>query len=437
MNYKIKKTKSNKQEVLLRNCIIRGRGKMGFPNKKSIPVNIDSNSWFDIIKKDFKIVDLEPIDPIDKSSKMIKCQKIVILFTVDQKRIILKWMDAAIDMYNLVIKEFNTYVFQKIPLEGDVIKFRSIRDTYLEQERKDISARTGTPCNILANAVKRACTALKSAQTNLFKGHINHFTLKYIKKNNPTKIISIEPSYISSLHNSFYRLLLGNNIDVEGFQLNTIKTTSTVHYNSDKKMFTLLVPIHFQSESIDGRETIAGDAGVRTFFTGTSKDHTLEICNGVSEKLNPIFKRIDKVNSADISKAKKRKKTTRLYDKAENIVTELHWKTINYLVSNYDSIIIGKWNTQSCMKGNLPDCVKRVMNQLSFYKFLTKLEYKCKATQTNLFITPEHYTSRLCSRCGANNTKLGSSKVFHCDKCRMTIDRDVNSSRNIYFKSQY
>ena len=75
------------------------------------------------------------------------------------------------------------------------------------------------------------------------------------------------------------------------------------------------------------------------------------------------------------------------------------------------------------------------MMSLSYYKFLQKLDYKCKQQNINLKIVDESYTSILCSKCGKENKELGSSKKFDCKKCNFKHDRDMNACRNILIKS--
>ena len=77
---------------------------------------------------------------------------------------------------------------------------------------------------------------------------------------------------------------------------------------------------------------------------------------------------------------------------------------------------------------------RRKISALSFYKFKQRLINKCKENNNTLFITNESYTSRTCCSCGHLNVP-STDKVFTCKKCRYTIDRDINGSRNIMIKT--
>ena len=49
-----------------------------------------------------------------------------------------------------------------------------------------------------------------------------------------------------------------------------------------------------------------------------------------------------------------------------------------------------------------------------------------------IVLTDEYLTSKNCSSCRTTNDNLGSSKIFKCNKCKLIIDRDINTSINIY-----
>ena len=55
----------------------------------------------------------------------------------------------------------------------------------------------------------------------------------------------------------------------------------------------------------------------------------------------------------------------------------MHWQTINYLIKNYETILIGDLNVKSIVKknGNLGKMSKRIAMCLKFYNFKQKLNY--------------------------------------------------------------
>ena len=115
----------------------------------------------------------------------------------------------------------------------------------------------------------------------------------------------------------------------------------------------------------------------------------------------------------------------------------LHWKSINYLVKNFETILIGDFNVKSVVSknGNLDANTKRIALHLQFYKFKEKLKYKCDVNKKNLGIINEWFTSKMCSLCGNIDEKLGGKKIYKCEKCKSILNRDINGARNIFIKS--
>ena len=79
---------------------------------------------------------------------------------------------------------------------------------------------------------------------------------------------------------------------------------------------------------------------------------------------------------------------------------------------------------------------KRYSYAISHCKFRTILsnkieKYYCK----ELKVVDESYTSKTCGHCG-NCQDIKLSRVFKCDNCLRTIDRDFNSARLIGIKNE-
>lgn len=416
-----------------------------FNDKISSPSNskfksFNSNSWFTVKKKpiyNIQLIQNQKIPP--SKNNLIKCEKISLRFNNDQKEIVLRWMNAATTMYNIIIKYFHKLIFDKIEFTMLNSSYFSTRNIF-KIERNNLSNIFNTPIHLLDYTIRDACKNLKSALTNLKNKNIKHFRLGYRKLNNLTKIITIEAACFHCIHNSFYVSYLGNYVDSNNYSLNSIKTECTLRYESNKKRFTLFVPNYINSiQHIDNsKKTISIDPGVRTFITGISDNHILELGDNVSKKIGDLISKLDRFNDLKISKKKKKTKAQKINNKIKNLVTDLHWKIIKYLVNHYQTIIIGKWSTKKCSRkgSKIQAKTKRIMSYLSFYKFMQKLEYKCKIERVNLHQVQEEYTTQMCSKCGMLDENIGSSKKYNCknENCKNNMDRDVNSSRNIFLR---
>jgi putative transposase len=152
-------------------------------------------------------------------------------------------------------------------------------------------------------------------------------------------------------------------------------------------------------------------------------DGVIYVGEGANKELTRMLYMVDKT------------KDLMLWRRIKDRVNELHWKTICYLVKNYDKIIIPDFRISGMVKQKkLSRMTKRLLYMFSFHSFMIKLKFKCKNTDTKLFIVGEEYTSKTCTQCGKINN-VGSSEIYKCTSCNMVIDRDVNGSRNIMIKN--
>jgi putative transposase len=68
--------------------------------------------------------------------------------------------------------------------------------------------------------------------------------------------------------------------------------------------------------------------------------------------------------------------------------------------------------------------------------FISMLEHKVSETGAQLIKVEAAYTTQTCSGCGRvreGEEKLGlSNRVYHCNNCGLSVDRDLNASMNIH-----
>ena len=62
-----------------------------------------------------------------------------------------------------------------------------------------------------------------------------------------------------------------------------------------------------------------------------------------------------------------------------------------------------------------------------------QLDYKTRDRGGQLMVADRFYpSSKTCSNCGAVKTKLRlSQRIYHCDSCSISIDRDRNAAANL------
>ena len=83
---------------------------------------------------------------------------------------------------------------------------------------------------------------------------------------------------------------------------------------------------------------------------------------------------------------------------------------------------------------NIGSKTVRKMLSLSHFQFKEKILYLSKLFNTSVHLCEEHWTFKACGGCGRIDYNLGSKKVYDCNHCPFTLDRDYNGSRNIHME---
>ena len=111
---------------------------------------------------------------------------------------------------------------------------------------------------------------------------------------------------------------------------------------------------------------------MKTFLTGITSNKIYKIGTNIMKTLKIDLTNIDKLVIINNKLARKKRIAIK------NKITDLHWKSINYLLSEVKvkNISIGNWSTKdtSSKKGNLQPIYKRIGNSLRYYDFLQKFK---------------------------------------------------------------
>ena len=81
----------------------------------------------------------------------------------------------------------------------------------------------------------------------------------------------------------------------------------------------------------------------------------------------------------------------------------------------------------------------KAVAQQKFYEFRTKLTSKANQNNIEVRIVDRWYpSSKTCSYCGniKGDLKL-SDRVYKCDNCNISMDRDLNASINLANAKKY
>lgn len=296
---------------------------------------------------------------------------------------------------------------------------------------------------ISRGAINKFTSSINSAISNFKNGNISKFDMKYMSKKKPTEYLHFEdkqyPSFIKKIKSKYsYTTKDRKRVNMSFMDIDTQQRGIEIIYEKDTGKYYLQYPVErswFPSNdkrndsqirfSSLGDRVISLDPGVRKFLTGYDpKGESVIIAEGASLELTALLLEIDKAPDNLI-----------LRRKIKNLVEELHWKTITYLIENYDTIILPDFRVSQMIRSKkLSRMTKRLMCQFSFFKFKEKLKFKCGWYSKKLIIVDESYTSCTCTGCGFIMDTKGK-ETLNCSSCNLDIDRDVAGSRNIFIKN--
>jgi len=127
---------------------------------------------------------------------------------------------------------------------------------------------------------------------------------------------------------------------------------------------------------------------------------------------------------------KAQRKIAKLHQKIANIRKDTLHKLTSYLAKNHGKIGIEDLNVSGMMANHK---LAKAIADMSFFEFRRQLTYKCELYGSELVVVDRWFpSSKTCSNCGIKKETLSlTERVFLCDHCGFTCDRDLNASINL------
>lgn len=123
-------------------------------------------------------------------------------------------------------------------------------------------------------------------------------------------------------------------------------------------------------------------------------------------------------------------KLNKLHRRIANIRSDFLHKLTSSLVVNVKYFSLEDLNVQGMMSNHR---LARSISDVNFYEFKRQLEYKARYNDRVFYQVDRFYpSSKTCSNCGALKDNLTlNDRVYCCDNCGTSIDRDYNASLNL------
>ena len=127
---------------------------------------------------------------------------------------------------------------------------------------------------------------------------------------------------------------------------------------------------------------------------------------------------------------KARERVARLHARVADVRADAIHKATTLIARNYSTVCIEDLHVAGMVKNR---CLARSVSDVALGEFRRQLEYKTVRSGAVLRVIDRWYpSSKTCSNCGTVKAKLSlSERMFNCDNCGLSIDRDLNAAINI------
>lgn len=159
------------------------------------------------------------------------------------------------------------------------------------------------------------------------------------------------------------------------------------------------------------------------------KKNIKHIQRSISRKyeVNKVGKKFVKTNNI----VREEEKLRALWNRLTNIRMNYIHQTTHKLVSLLPSMVtMEDLNIKGMMKNKH---LSKSISEVCWGEFIRQMKYKCEWLNIPFFQADRFYaSSKICSCCGQkkNDLKL-KERIYHCEHCGLTIDRDFNAALNL------
>ncbi len=149
-----------------------------------------------------------------------------------------------------------------------------------------------------------------------------------------------------------------------------------------------------------------------------------------SNKLAKLQRQVSRKLSGSVNRHQAKVKVQRLHRKIANVRKDTLHKLTSHLCKNHAVNVIEALNVSGMLANHK---LAKSIADMGFYEFRRQMEYKSELYGSQLIIVDRFYpSSKTCSNCGIiKDSLLLSERLFCCDHCHLTIDRDLNAAKNL------
>lgn len=175
------------------------------------------------------------------------------------------------------------------------------------------------------------------------------------------------------------------------------------------------------------------DLGVKSLATLSDGTPPVENPKALGRKLKTLRRlnrSLSRRQKGSNRRQKMKEKIARLHYRIACVRKDALHKLTTRLAKNHGAIGIEDLNVAGLVRNRK---LARAISDCGFGEFRKQLEYKCAASGGTLVVHGCFFpSSKTCSACGNIKDALTlRERTYHCAKCGLVIDRDLNAAKNL------
>lgn len=126
---------------------------------------------------------------------------------------------------------------------------------------------------------------------------------------------------------------------------------------------------------------------------------------------------------------KQKLRISQLHRRIRNIRQDATHKATTFICKNHAVVALEDLNTSGMLKNH---ALAGAVSDANFYEFRRQVEYKAiRYGGSVIFVDRFYPSSKTCAKCGEIQEISLSERIYVCQKCQHTADRDLNASQNL------
>jgi len=271
----------------------------------------------------------------------------------------------------------------------------------------------------------RRCKSGEKPGYPRFKGQGRYHSFTYPQNNNSFKFVEDNRIKLSKIGN----VKMKKHRDIEGHP-----KTCVVQKTPTGKWYICIscddVPV---TPLLKNKLEVGIDMGLKSFavLSDENKIDNPRFFKQEEKELAKAQRKLSKQTKGSKERRKAKKVVSKIHERIKNNRSDFLHKEANKVVDKYRVICVEDLSINDMMVSGKKKKLSKSIADASWGIFLSLLSFKAENAGRTLVKVNPAYTTQDCSECGTRKPLRLDERVYSCDVCGLSMDRDLNASRNI------